>query len=234
MSYSLNNIFQKAGGKSLLKGLAVIGLLVLIGYGMNSVDFEGIFKTLRFGNSTDDVWWSGPPGFYLACIGLIVLGAPRQMAAFFAAYFFGFWTGLVTAWCAMVTACVINFSIARLFRGYFEKFVKGKLGLAINFWRENTFLATIVWRFFPAGSNFFTNLTAGALGIPAVGFILGSAVGFIPQAAIFAILGTGVDVGSSAQIWVSIGLFIVSMGIGAFLYQRYRKRLKTEDQTSSV
>ncbi len=227
MSNSLNTIFQKAGGKSLLKGLVVIGLLILIGYGLNSVNFEGIFKTLPFGNSADGVWWSGPPGFYLVCIGLIVLGAPRQMAAFFAAYFFGFWTGLATAWFAMVTACIINFSIARIFRGYFEKFVKGKLGLAINFWRENTLLATMVWRFFPAGSNFFTNLTAGALGIPAFGFFLGSAIGFVPQAAIFAILGTGVEVGSSTQIWISIGLFVVSMGIGAFLYQRYRKKTES-------
>jgi len=97
-------------------------------------------------------------------------------------------------------ACVISFSFARIFQNTFKDMLKGKLKLAFDFWEQNTFLATMIWRFIPAGSNLLTNLAAGAFGISALPFILGSAIGYIPHTVIFALLGAGVEVGSNANL----------------------------------
>ncbi len=234
MSNRFLTVLRQSGGKFLVRGGLVIGLLIAIGYFANSIDFEETFKALPFSNDPDAPWYRGVVGYSLLGALAICVSCPRQVVSFFAAYFFGLWTGLAAALFAAITACIITYFGARIFQERVRGFIRGKLDIAVTFWRDNTFFATMIWRFMPAGSNLLTNLAAGALGIPAVSFILGSAIGYVPQTMIFVFVGSGVRVESGTQLLVSGILFVLSVILGLFLLARYRKKLKQSDQTSSV
>lgn len=218
------NVLQQYGGRVLLKGAIVIGLLILFGFAIKTYNFDALFKSLPFARQEEGLL-NSEFGYVLFAGLLVSIGCPRQIVSFFAAYFFGLWSGIVLGLAGTILGCVISFSIARLFQGYFKDLVKGKLGLALEFWRDNTFFATLIWRFLPAGSNLLTNLAAGALGISALHFLLGSAFGYIPQTVVFAVLGAGVDVGSNFQVVVSIVLFVISVLLGLMLFAKYKKQL---------
>lgn len=227
-------VLRQSGGKFLFRGGLVIALLVAIGYLANSVDFEETFKALPFSNEVNAPWYRGAIGYALLGALAICVSCPRQVVSFFAAYFFGLWSGVAAALAASIIACIVTYFGAKVFQESVRGFIHGKLDIAVQFWRDNTFFATVIWRFMPAGSNLLTNLAAGALGIPAIGFILGSAIGYVPQTMIFAFVGSGVRVESGTQLIVSIILFVFSVLLGMYLLARYRKKLKQSSQTSSL
>lgn len=215
----------KLGSKVVVKTLvtlAMIGGFLLL---LQLVDFEGFFKSLPFNAGDDAGWLNGKLAYLMLGSLLVCVGCPRQVVSFFAAFFFGLWTGVLIGLGATVLGCIFSFSIARLFQRYFKTLVKGRLNLALQFWKDNTFTVTMIWRFIPAGSNLLTNLAAGALGVSALPFILGSTVGYIPHTVIFAILGSGIELGSNMQIYVSIGLFVICVGLGLVLFGKYKRQL---------
>ena len=117
-----------------------------------------------------------------------------------------------------------------MFESSIRNLIRGKVDIAFGFWRKNTFSTTIIIRFLPVGSNFLTNLAAGATGIPLVPFLLGSAIGYVPQMAVFSLMGTGVDVGVGWQITLGIVLFGVLTVLGLWVYGRYRRKISAETQ----
>ncbi|MEM9329804.1 MAG: VTT domain-containing protein [Pseudomonadota bacterium] len=229
MANRLLTVLRQSGGRVFLKGAITIIALIALGYAVKSLDFESILRGLPFREDAGAGWLFGHFGFVVLTAGMATIGAPRQMISFFAAYFFGFLAGTVLALSATVIGGVTTYTIARLFQGYFREFVRGKLVFAVQFWRENTFLATLIVRLLPAGSNLITNLAAGALKISPIRFFAGSAIGYIPQTVVFAMMGAGVNLESEQQVFISIVLFVVSAVLGLMLYARYRKRLKHSD-----
>ena len=81
---------------------------------------------------------------------------------------------------------------------------------------------TVLIRLLPVGNNFATNLAAGVSRVPALPFFLGSLLGYIPQTLVFALAGSGVDVGAAWRIGIAVALFVLSGAIGAWLYRKYR------------
>lgn len=210
---------------SLLKLVVIMVLLIGIGYALTQVDFDSYIRSLPFVDGAQAGWFNGKLAYLLFASLLVSIGCPRQIISFFAAYFFGLWMGILLGVIATTIACILSFSIARIFQNTFKDMLKGKLKLAFDFWRDNTFLSTMIWRFIPAGSNLLTNLVAGAFGISALPFIVGSALGYIPHTVIFALLGAGIDVGSNTQIMLSGALLVVSVLTGFILIKKYREQL---------
>ena len=225
MANRLTSVLQQVGGKVFLKGAITIAILIALGFAAKTVDFDKIFEALPFSRGDDAGWTNGKSAFLVFSGVLVAIGCPRQAVSFFAAYFFGLWTGIMLALGGTILGCVLTYSTARLFSQFFKGVLGGKLKIAVEFWRENTFFATMIWRFLPAGSNFLTNIAAGVLGLPAMLFFAGSGVGYVPQTIVFALMGSGVEVGSTTRISVSIGLFVLSAMLGLMLYARYRKQL---------
>lgn len=225
MLHTFSKTINQLGLRFLIKMLALMIVLVGFAYLVSSVDFEGFFKSLPFTDAENAGWLNGKFAYLVLASLLVSIGCPRQVISFFAAFFFGLWMGIVIGVLATTLACMISFFIARVFQDTFKDMLKGKLKLALDFWKENTFFATMIWRFIPAGSNLLTNLAAGAFGLSALPFILGSAVGYIPHTVIFALLGAGVEVGSNFQIIASAVLLVISIIIGVFLLKKYRKQV---------
>jgi uncharacterized membrane protein YdjX (TVP38/TMEM64 family) len=153
----------------------------------------------------------------LAC----AVGMPRQIVAFAAGFAWGAVMGGALALLAQVIGCVVDFYWARLVG---RDFVQARLrGRALKLERTLTrqpFVNALTLRLMPVGNNLLLNVLAGVSAVPARGFVLGSAIGFIPQTAIFALLGSGSRIARSTQIGLGIGLFVLSTVIGIILLRR--------------
>lgn len=91
-----------------------------------------------------------------------------------------------------------------------------------DFLSDNPLAMTLLIRFLPVGSNLATNLAAGVSRVPAVPFIAGSAVGYVPQTLVFALVGSGISLDPGFRIMVSALLFLLSGTLGVYLYRRHR------------
>ena len=168
----------------------------------------------------------GEAVFLLAGAVLTAVGAPRQGVAFLGGYAFGAAMGAALALLAQLWGCALSFGWARLVgRNWAERRLAGRYGARLRRLRDalaaNPFEATLALRLLPVGNNLALNLLAGMAGIAASPFLAGSAVGYLPQTVVFALLGKGVRVDGAWQIGLAAALFAASVGIGFALLRRH-------------
>ena len=84
------------------------------------------------------------------------------------------------------------------------------------------FGATLALRLLPVGNNLALNLLAGMAAISLVPFLAASAIGYLPQTLVFALLGKGIRVDGAWQMGLAVGLFVLSAAIGFALLRRHR------------
>ena len=167
----------------------------------------------------------GPVAFVAAAAAACAVGVPRQVVAYAGGLAFGFWPGALLALLAEVVACAADFFWARLLaRGWATHWLAqrggGRMDRLDRFLRANTFTATLTLRLLPVGSNVALNLLAGVSGVAVTPFLAASALGYVPQTAVFALLGGGLRVSQGAQVVLGVALFAVSAGLGLLLMRR--------------
>lgn len=174
----------------------------------------------------------GVPGVlaFVAVGGLCTaVGLPRQIVAFLGGYAFGLVEGTALAVLATVAGCAVSFYYARfLGRDLIAHRFPGKVRRIDGFLAENPFSMTLLIRFLPVGSNLLTNLAAGVSSVPGPPYFAGSAVGYLPQTVIFALIGTGIKVAPAINIALAAGLFVLSGILGVYLYRRHRHGLSID------
>ena len=219
------------------KGLIMIAALVLLGYGLKAVGVADMF---------DEHWVDaqvkgrGAVGYilFVAMAGVLAaIGFPRQAVSFMGGYAFGFAGGTAFAVLATTCGCILTFTAARLLG---RRFVQRHFGKRVQRFETvltaSPFVTTLLIRFLPVGSNLVTNMIAGVTRVRAIPFVLGSAVGYIPQTAIFALMGSGVQVDQGSQIGVGVVLFLISGFLGVYLYRHMQlgKDLKGDNKGQSL
>jgi uncharacterized membrane protein YdjX (TVP38/TMEM64 family) len=219
--------------RALIKGLILILTLVGVFYGL---------KAMGLSSALDETWadaylrGKGTSGYVLFLAVATVftaVGLPRQIIAFLGGYTFGFMTGTLLALFGTTLGCALAFYYAR-FMG--QSSVTRRYGHRIEkinaILRTSPFTMTLLIRCLPVGSNVLTNLVAGVSTVPALWFILGSLLGYIPQTVIFALVGEGVHVDPVFHTMLGAGLFLLSGVMGYFLYRRYRlaRELNEDDE----
>lgn len=162
----------------------------------------------------------------IAAIGTAV-GVPRQVAAFLGGYGFGTVAGTLLSLAGQVLGCALAFLWARLVgRGWAKRRLAGRFGHRLRPLRDalagSPFGTTLALRLLPVGSNLALNLLAGMAALPALPFLAASALGYLPQTVVFALLGKGVRVEGAWQLGLSLGLLAISVGIGLVLLRRHR------------
>ncbi len=155
------------------------------------------------------------------------VGVPRQAVAFVGGYAFGALLGSLLGLAGQVVGAAAAFGWARLVaRGWAERRLAGRFGPRIrpllDTLVQNPFGTTLALRLLPVGNNLALNLLAGMAGIAAGPFLAASALGYLPQTVVFALLGKGVRVDGAWQVGLAAGLFIVAAGIGLWLLRRHR------------
>jgi len=169
--------------------------------------------------------WGLPRGLTFVALGAAAcaVGVPRQAVAFAGGTVFGALVGTQLALLAMLFGAVAAFLYARAIgRDWARQRIAGRLAQLDRFLVQNPFTATLTLRLLPVGSNLALNLLAGLSGIPALPFIAASAIGYLPQTAVFALLGKGVRVNGAVQIALGVALFVVSGVLGLVLLRRHR------------
>ena len=156
--------------------------------------------------------------FVLAVAMGCAVGLPRQAAAFAGGYLFGVAFGAVLALFGQLAGCGVDFGWARVVaRPWAARRMRGRLARFEAFLAGNPFRAILLLRLLPVGNNLALNLVAGVSRIPLWPFLFASALGYVPQTMVFALLGGGVRVSHSAQIALGVALFAVSTALGILL-----------------
>lgn len=174
----------------------------------------------------DEGLW-GEAVFVAVGSAIIAVGMPRQTVAFLGGYAFGAALGVTLSLLAQIIACVASYAWARLLgRGWAEARMAGRFGARLRPLRdvlaENPFGATLALRLLPVGNNLALNLLAGMIGLRLLPFLAASALGYLPQTLIFALLGKGIRVEGAWQLGLAGGLLLISVGIGFWLLRRHR------------
>lgn len=165
--------------------------------------------------------------FLLFGTAVTAVGVPRQGVAFLGGYAFGAVVGTGLSLLAQVLGCALSYFWARLVgRAWAERRLAGRFGTKLRRLRdvlaESPFGATLALRLLPIGNNLALNLLAGLAGIAAAPFLAGSALGYLPQTVVFALLGKGIRVDGTWQLALAAVLLAGSVAIGFGLLRRAR------------
>jgi uncharacterized membrane protein YdjX (TVP38/TMEM64 family) len=164
--------------------------------------------------------------FTLLLTPAMALGLPRQIAALSAGFLFGANYGMVLATTAAVLGCLITLMLARkLFTQKVQHYYPQQLAKVSHFFRHDTFFKALIIRLIPAGSNFLTNVLAGTARSPIRPYVLGSALGFIPQMTIFSLMGAGLQVNGQQQLIISAVLLFFALLFSSYLYRKTHHKI---------
>jgi uncharacterized membrane protein YdjX (TVP38/TMEM64 family) len=165
----------------------------------------------------------GPAMFLVLATMLTALGLPRQIPAFVAGYAFGPWYGVAIALVTQIMACSADFIWARAVG---QAFIRRRFGTVLgkfdSMLAAQPFIATLTLRLMPVGSNILLNLAAGLSSIRALPFLAASAIGFIPQTVVFALIGRGSAPSHTHVLAIGIAMFVLSALFGLLLLRRSR------------
>jgi uncharacterized membrane protein YdjX (TVP38/TMEM64 family) len=130
--------------------------------------------------------------------------------------------------------CVAAYGWARLLgREWAERRLAGRFGHRLRPLRDvlagSPFGATLALRLLPVGNNLALNTLAGMAGLRVLPFLAGSALGYLPQTLVFALLGKGIRVEGGWQLALSVALLAASMALGFWLMRRHRAARAAEE-----
>lgn len=220
--------------QALVKGLVLIATLVLVGFLLEVIGLKEALDTHWIDSEVKGKGLLGAGLFVLVGGVGQAIGLPRQAVGFLGGYAFGFAEGLAWASLASVAGCVISFFYARLMgRDFVARKFPERVARLDAFLAGNAFAMTLLIRLLPVGSNLATNLVAGVTGVRPLPFFLGSLLGYLPQTAVFALLGSGIQVDPVFRIGASVILFVASGVMGVWLYRRFRQGRHLDSTTEA-
>ena len=209
--------------RTYLPGLVLLVTLVAIGYVLESGLLGGMLSEDWIDR---EVRGKGLLGelLYLAVGGLVTaVAVPRHVVSFLGGYAFGAGLGTALALAATEFGCVLVFFYGRFIgRPLVSVRLRARVQRIENFLAANPFSMTLLIRLLPVGNNFATCLAAGVSRVPARPFLFGSLIGYLPQTFVFALAGSGIEVGGRLRIALALLFFVISGAIGVWLYRRYR------------
>jgi uncharacterized membrane protein YdjX (TVP38/TMEM64 family) len=205
--------------------------LALLGWLSERLELTGMLTGHWVDDRVRGKGWSGELLFLGMGAMTTAVGFPRQVVAFLGGYALGFAEGAVLALAATVLGSVLAFFFARwLGRSLIQQRFPGRIRKLDDFLRAHPFAMALVIRLLPVGSNVGTNLVAGVSSVRGLPFFAGSALGYVPQTAAFALAGSGVTFEPGLRLSLAIALFLVSSLLGVWLYRRHRRGAALEDE----
>lgn len=216
--------------RAVFKALAMVAILAAV---LLAVRHTGLGDILSADWIEAEVKGRGLTGI-LVFLGISTLftaaGLPRQAVGFFGGYAYGFLAGTGLALAGTALGCAATFLYSRFFgRSFVARRHGGRIAKVDRFLGAHPFTMTVMIRFMPIGSNLLTNLLAGVSSVRASSFLAGSALGFLPQTAIFALLGSGFKVDPAWRITLAVVLLMISTALGVWLYRRNKNAATLTD-----
>jgi uncharacterized membrane protein YdjX (TVP38/TMEM64 family) len=204
-----------APGRALLRAGAVA--LLLVGAGL----------LLRYSGAGDLRAFrpTGTGAVALTAAGAILTaaGLPRQVVAFAGGYVFGAWAGGTLSLVAQMMGCGLDYMAARGVAGGWARRRLARGGRLAGLYQKlaaHPFSATLTLRLLPVGNNLLLNLVAGVAGVRARPFLAATLIGYLPQTVIFALLGSGFQIGRMTQLVTAGLLFVAATVVGWILAKK--------------
>ena len=209
--------------KTYLPGLVFLATLVAIGFVLESGFLSGMLSEEWIDREVRGKGMSGELLFLAVGSIVTAVAIPRHIVSFLGGYAFGVGLGTALALLATEIGCMLAFFYARVVA---RPLVSARLGPHVrrieDFLAANPFTMTLLIRLLPVGNNFATCLAAGVSRVPARPFLLGSLVGYLPQTFVFALAGSGLEIGGRMRVAYAVVFFLLSGVIGIWLYRKYR------------
>jgi uncharacterized membrane protein YdjX (TVP38/TMEM64 family) len=150
--------------------------------------------------------------FTLAVGGLIALGVPRLWASTVAGIIYGAFVGtLLSLLASLLGASVLYLAGRSMFASVVERRLRDKLNVWKIRFQENAFWWVLYGRFFPFSNSTIMSLLCGSCRVPYSPFMIGSLIGFVPLAVVFATYGSGGVKGNMWQIGFATVLLLFSI-----------------------
>ena len=207
------------------RGLVLMATLLTIGLLVNQLGLQSLLETQWIDSRIRGQGLTGEALFVAVGAGFTAIGLPRQVISFLAGYAFGFLPGTLWALLATLMGAVGVFYYARFMgRAFLVRRFPHKIKKIDSFLISNTLVMALVLRLSPFTNNLATNLAAGVSAVEPGPFFTGSALGYLPQTMVFALLGSGVNLEAGLRTALSVALLVVSTGLGLWLWRRYRSQ----------
>lgn len=159
-----------------------------------------------------------PAIFILLWGGLIAAGIPRIWSSAVGGIVYGALLGTVLSLVASLLGASILFAAGQ---SILSSAVERRLGATLKLWRtrfqDNAFWWVLYARLFPFSNSTVMSLLCGSCRISFRGFLLGSLLGFIPLAVVFATFGSGGVKGNLWQVALATALLVLSVFSRRFL-----------------
>jgi len=150
--------------------------------------------------------------FTLAGGGLIALGLPRLWASTVAGVIYGAFVGtFLSLLASLLGASVLYLAGRSLLASVVERRLGDKLKVWQGRFQENAFWWVIYGRLFPFSNSTLMSLLCGSCRVPFSPFMIGSLIGFVPLAVVFATYGSGGVKGNVWQIAFATALLLLSI-----------------------
>jgi uncharacterized membrane protein YdjX (TVP38/TMEM64 family) len=147
---------------------------------------------------------------------LIAMGVPRSIISILGGMVFGFFAGTFLSLSAALTGSVVIFYFARLFgRPFFRQKFGQRLKAIEGYLEKHGFLVVILIRQLPLPCM-LVNVLIGLTSVNTAVYMLGSIIGLLPEAAIFALFGSSVREGFTLRVLmasISMILLVSSLKI---------------------
>ncbi len=229
--WNLNGYISQSGKKLFLLAALAVASIVLI-------HFTGLKQYLSNIHDLKDqlralgIW--GPAVFTLAVALLVAVGAPRLIFCALGGLAFGFFHGLLWSQIGTLAGSYLTFISAR-WGG--KDWVSGKLSGIENRMLKNLIARPSVFSVFlvrqiPVG-GFFINLFLGVTSVGTGTFLLGSILGFLPEAVIVTLIGSGLGKDSTSKALLHISIAVICAALLLFLAlirKRSRERSASQNQ----
>lgn len=171
------------------------------------------------------IWGQWAPVFF-GVTGLVAIGVgvPRTAVAFLAGGVFGFWLGVFLAEATAVGGALFTFLWTRWARILWEQpagesIQPSRLKKFNDYVRAHGFLTIFLLRQLPL-PGVAVNIAGGLSAISVGAFVTGSALGFLPQSAIFTLYGSGLQENFWLRVILS-SLLLLSLSIVVYLLYRH-------------
>lgn len=164
--------------------------------------------------------------FVLLWGGLIAAGIPRVWSSAVGGIVYGAFLGTVLSLVASLLGASILFAAGH---SILSAVVERRLGATLKMWRtrfqDNAFWWVLYARLFPFSNSTVMSLLCGGCRISFRDFLLGSLLGFIPLAVVFATFGSGGVKGNLWQVALATVLLVLSVFSRRFLARWFPEAL---------
>jgi uncharacterized membrane protein YdjX (TVP38/TMEM64 family) len=186
--------------------------------------------TVRESVESTGLW--APAVFFAIATASIFVGAPRLPFCMLSGMLFGFVQGLLLSQVATLLGAYGPFLFARHSTGEFLAKRLKRIDRFAQYLEAPTVLNVFWIRQIPIWGA-FTNLCLGSIGVSHGTFIIGSLLGFLPQAILFTLIGSGLVEESLlralSQIWIAVP-FLILATLGITRYASVGRGLKTQER----